>query len=82
MGERAGVIIDGSKKRKVQTQVDGYTKWLIQNLRGSGMGSTEGRVLAAIIDQWMVANRDYLNDLGLWPPQVRAGKAVVLPPGA
>ena len=82
MAERVAVIIDGSKSCKVQTQVDGTTKWIIQNLVGSGMGSTEGRVLSTIIDRWMVANRDYLKDLGLGPPEVRAGKAVVVPPGA
>ena len=84
MGERAGRILSGGEGQavKVQTTVSQYHGWVISSLVHT-LGKSEAEVARAIINEWMVANRDsLLRDLGLWPPEVKAGRAVVIPPGA
>jgi hypothetical protein len=83
MAERAAEILGGDEGAscKAQTTVSLYYGHVIKSLVHV-LGKSESEVVRAIIDQWMVTNREYLRELGLHPPTVRAGKAVVVPPGA
>ena len=81
-GARAASILSPDKKGyRANAWVDAYTSWVIQNLVGvKGRNPTD--VASTLLREWVTANKDDLEKMGLWPPQVRAGQAVIIPPGA
>ena len=83
MGGRSAEILggDGVSAYKAQAMVSAYYGWVIRNLVHT-WGKGESEVVRTIIDRWMVDHREELRELGLWPPKIRAGDAVVVPPGA
>ncbi|MGQ0813568.1 MAG: hypothetical protein ACT4O1_03800 [Gemmatimonadota bacterium] len=81
MGEKAAEIIDGGGGHRVNGWVDAYTKFVIKSLVGT-KGRSETAVVATLLSEWIKDNRADLEKMGLWPPQVRAGRPVVVPPGA
>jgi hypothetical protein len=65
----------------VNAWVDAYTSWVISNLVGY-KGTSRTDVATTLLREWITANRGELERLGLWPPEIRAGRAVIVPPGA
>lgn len=82
-GKRTAEMLSGEEgsSYRAQTTVPLYYGWVIKNLVHL-WGKGESEVVRTIIDRWMVANQENLRELGLWPPDVRAGRAIVIPPGA
>lgn len=78
---RAASFLDGSEHKKLQTWVEAYTHWVVMSLVGI-KGRRESDVVATLLREWIKDNRDDLEKLGLWPPQLRSGKAVIVRPGA
>ena len=77
----ASILAPDPKGHRVNAWVDAYTDWVIRNLVGyKGRNRTD--VASTLLREWITANRDELETLGLWPPEIRAGRAVIVPPGA
>ena len=79
---RTAAILGSEKKGyRVNAWVDAYTDWVIRNLVGyKGKNPTD--VASTLLREWVTANKPELERLGLWPPEIRAGRAVIVPPGA
>ena len=77
---RAAQILPGSDPVRIKTSLDAYHGWLVQNLRGV-KGRNDSDVLATIVREWTKDNRAELERLGLWPPEIDSGRAIVVPPG-
>lgn len=79
---RAAEILPANKGgHRVNAWVDTYTHWVIRNLVGyKGKNPTD--VASTLLREWVTANRAELQELELWPPTIRAGRAVIVPPGA
>lgn len=81
-GSRAAAILAPDKKGyRVNAWVDAYTDWVIRNLVGY-KGTNPTDVASTLLREWVTANKVELERLGLWPPEIRAGRAVIVPPGA
>ncbi|MEX2151714.1 MAG: hypothetical protein WD825_00140 [Gemmatimonadaceae bacterium] len=79
---RAATILPSDKRgHRVNAWVDAYTDWVIRNLVGY-KGTNPTDVASTLLREWVTANRAELQELGLWPPTIRAGRAVIVPPGA
>ena len=82
-GSRPASILAPQAKggHRVNAWVDAYTDWVISNLVGY-KGTSRTDVASTLLREWITANKGELERLGLWPPEIRAGRAVIIPPGA
>ena len=77
----ASILLPDKKGHRVNAWVDSYTDWVIRNLVGV-KGTNPTDVASTLLREWVTANKADLERMGLWPPEVRAGRAVIIPPGA
>lgn len=77
----ASILASNKGGYRVNAWVDAYTDWVIRNLVGY-KGTNPTDVASTLLREWVVANKAELQELGLWPPEIRAGRAVIVPPGA
>ncbi len=67
---------DGRKSVKAQGQVNVYTDWVIDRLVGP-YGTSRSDVVSRMLTDWVRQNREYLDEIGISPPQVAAGRLVI-----
>ena len=77
----ASILAPDKKGYRVNAWVDAYTDWVIRNLVGY-KGTNPTDVASTLLREWVTANKTELERIGLWPPEIRAGRAVIVPPGA
>ncbi len=81
MSKTVASILDGGESKKVQGWVDANTAWVVRNLVGT-KGTSQSDVVATLLREWIDWKEEWLEKRGLGPPQINAGRVVIIPPGA
>lgn len=70
-------FVEGTKSHKVSAQVDAFTFWAIEKLRGVGIGRNRSDVASFMLRDWLLTHRDRLEQWGI-TAQVMDGNLVVM----